>query len=206
MEPLFSPSPIVFTSVFGESPASYSHSLRLDRSSITVSPTSVCVQSPSPSLPLRSLRTTRLGSSDPHFDISRMEFLIDYHRRKINHAHYFRAFDYAKLYPEIIFAIAEAAATEPEHNALLLAMAAFSALIYSIKNEDGLFRIQAFEFYSRALRELIKLLGNSAMDLTECHVAVATALELAAFDVIFPSSSISDFSDSSANQRIAFDT
>jgi hypothetical protein len=177
MEPLFSPSPIIFSSVSGESPASYSLSLRLNRPSPTVSPTSVCV---SPSLSVRSpLRST---SVEPHFDLSRVEFLVDYHRREINHAHYFRCFDYLKLYSEILFAISDTVPAEPKHNALLLAIAAFSALIYSIKHVPS-FRVHAFEFYARTLKELIKLLAKPGMDLTDCYIAVATALELASFDV-----------------------
>ena len=76
---------------------------------------------------------------------------------------------------------------EPKRNALLLAIAAFSALIYSIKHNSS-FRVHAFELYARALRELIKLLGKPEMDLTDCYIAVTTALELATFDVssLFP--------------------
>lgn len=182
MEPLFSPSPLFFSTVSGVSPASYSLSLRLDRPSSTVSPTSVCI-SPSPSV--RS--PPCLTSVEPQFDLARVEFLIDYHRREINQAHYFRYFDYPKLHTEKIFAISDTVPAEPKRNALLLAIAAFSALIYSIKHNSS-FRVHAFELYARALRELIKLLGKPEMDLTDCYIAVTTALELATFDVssLFP--------------------
>lgn len=73
-----------------------------------------------------------------------------------------------------------------EHSgALRDAMVAFSALVYSMKIDRSV-RVQAFVYYTSALRQLRVILDQESMDIKECHMAVATALLLASFDV-FPS-------------------
>jgi hypothetical protein len=106
--------------------------------------------------------------------------LLDHHRREITEAHYFRWFDYPKFYTEILFTLCDKE-TEPE-NPLRIAVAAFSALNRSIK-QDQSWRPLAFIFYGSAVQRLHTFLHKPGMDLGECQIAVATALELAAFDV-----------------------
>jgi hypothetical protein len=91
-------------------------------------------------------------------------------------------FDYPKFFTEILFAMCDKE-TEPE-NPLRIAVAAFSALNRSIK-QDQSWRPLAFIFYGGAVQRLHTFLHKPGMDLGECQIAVATALELASFDVRF---------------------
>ena len=167
VEPLFSPSPIVLATVPGVSPATYCQTLQ------------------PPLLPLFDLstKTLDLSISDPGLSILRPSSrffsvgpLMKYHQQNISYAHYFRYFDYPKLYSETILAMAQ------QSDALLHAVAAFSALIWSIKTDPS-YREPAFWLYSGACVELKRVISNPKMDSTDCHFAVATALQLASFDV-----------------------
>lgn len=85
-------------------------------------------------------------------------------------------FDYRKLCTMTLLAMAEVSDT------LRHAVVAFSALIYSMK-VDRAAREQAFLYYAIALKQLRSLLDKSPMTVEERHIAIATALQLSAFDV-----------------------
>ena len=71
-----------------------------------------------------------------------------------------------------------------EHSdALRNAVVAFSALIYSVKIDRST-RVLAFSYYALALQQLRILLDQITMNVDECHMSMATALQLACFDVI----------------------
>jgi len=105
-----------------------------------------------------------------------VQFFLNYHHHTITEAHYFRWHDLSKLCTKLIFSIAE------ESSALQHSLVAFSALIYSIKIHHGV-RALAFLYYAKALQELRLLLNETSMTLTDCYIAVATALQLSSFDV-----------------------
>ena len=103
-----------------------------------------------------------------------IQFYLDYHRKHVTEYHYFCYHDYRKFFTTELVVMAE-------HSGVLrIALVAFSSLIYSMK--DRSVREQAFLYYALALRQLRELL-NTAMDVTEYHLAIATALQLATFDV-----------------------
>jgi hypothetical protein len=173
MAPLFSSPPITFATIFGSTPPStYSQSLHLNSPSSTWSKGSLCIP---PELSLRPSRDRKGAELEAW--ITR---LLDHHRREITHAHYFQYYDYPKFFTEIIFALCDKE-TEPE-NPLRIAVAAFSALNRSIR-QDQSWRPLAFIFYGGAVQRLHTFLHKPGMDLRECQIAVATALELASFDV-----------------------
>ena len=67
-------------------------------------------------------------------------------------------------------------------SALRDAVVAFSALIYSMKIDRSA-RVLAFLYYTSALQQLRVLLDQVTLSVDECHMAIATALQLASFDV-----------------------
>ena len=69
-----------------------------------------------------------------------------------------------------------------QSNALCDAVVAFSALVYSMKIDHSA-RVQAFLYYTSALQQLRVLLDQTIMNVDEYHIAIATALQLASFDV-----------------------
>jgi len=172
MEPLFSPPPLSFSTISGNTPSAYCQSLQLHMNS-----------PPSAWSPESYSIPEELSWRTGHYP-DKVEALIgrliDYHQRAITHAHYFRWFDYPKFYTEIVFAMADAVTEQV--NPLRLAVAAFSALNRSIKH-DRSSRELAFVLYAGALQQLHRFLDKPGMDITECQIAVATALELASFDV-----------------------
>ena len=176
MEPLFNRPPITFSTILGSMPSTYSQSLQLDSPSSTWSERTLCIP---PELSLRPSRGDHRKGAELEAWIT---CLLDHHRREITHAHYFRLFDYPKFFTEILFALCDKE-TEPE-NPLRIAVAAFSALNRSIK-QDQSWRPLAFIFYGAAVQRLHTFLHKPGMDLGECQIAVATALELASFDVRF---------------------
>lgn len=101
-----------------------------------------------------------------------IQFFLKFHRETIIAAHYFRYYDLPELHTKWLPAMAE------QCECLRHAMVAFSALIYSIKtNPDA--REVAFCYYAMALQELRSMLDTEF----ECHVVVATVLQLSAIDV-----------------------
>ena len=67
-------------------------------------------------------------------------------------------------------------------NALRDAVVAFSALVYSMEIDRSA-RVVAFLYYTSALQQLRVLLDQVTLNIDECHMALATALQLASFDV-----------------------
>ena len=165
-EPLnFTPHPLAFTSITGLNPASFSQGLQSRASSTALSP-------PVLSIP-RAL-------SPPADHTQQIRFFLNFHRETITEAHYFRYYDYNKLHTKVLFAMAE------ELDSMRHSLVAFSALIYSIKIHSDA-RVTAFIYYAMALQGLHALLNKTPMEMAtwEWQGAVATALQLSAFDV-FP--------------------
>ena len=162
VEPFFTP-PVtyVFSTISGLSPTRYSQSLQIGSPSQPVFTSVPCFA-----------RMNSPQSSRPQA----VQFFLNYHHHTITEAHYFRWHDLPKFFTRLIFSLAE------ESSALRHSLVAFSALIYSIKVHQGV-RVLAFMYYAKALQELRLLLNETSMTLTECYVAVATALQLSSFDV-----------------------
>jgi hypothetical protein len=158
--PYFSPT-LAQPLIPGLSPSSYSRQLQKSPS-MSLSP-SIMFNIPRP-----------LSSQSSRARMGRSEFFMKYHKEKIREAHYFRWHDYPKLHTVELFILAD------QNDVLRHAMVAFSALIYSINRPAA--REMAFVYYALALKELRALL-NASMDFAQCLTAVATALELSAFDV-----------------------
>lgn len=164
-EPLdFTPPPLAFSSISGLSPASFSQGLQSRASSTALSPRAISVP--------RTL-------SPPADHTQPIRFFLNFHRETITEAHYFRYYDYNKLHTKVLFAMAE------ELDAMRHALVAFSALIYSIKIHSDA-RVISFIYYAMALQELHALLNKPLMDMAmwEWQGAIATALQLATFDVL----------------------
>lgn len=98
-----------------------------------------------------------------------VRFFLNFHRETITSAHDFRWYDYPRLHTELIFAMGE------ESDALQYAICAFSALVYSVRVQQPIKEL-AFAFYAKALQQLRRSIDSSL-------VAVATSLELCAFEV-----------------------
>jgi hypothetical protein len=103
------------------------------------------------------------------------QFFQKFDREWITSAHYFAWHDCNQLYTKLLPAMAE------EHLALRYSRLAFSALIYSTKAELRAKEI-AMLYYAATVREL-RLFLNKPLNQIESNVAVATALQLASFDV-----------------------
>jgi hypothetical protein len=157
---LFVSNPLLTFSISGASPSSFCEGLRM-QTSPSQSPSTVMIEIPRPP------KSTR---SHPN------QFFLSYHQENITEYHYFMYFDYRKLCTRTLLAMAEAS------DALRHAVVAFSALIYSMKVNRAA-REQAFLYYAIALKELRALLDKFPMTVDECHIAIATALQLSAFDV-----------------------
>ena len=108
----------------------------------------------------------------------RIQFFLRFHRENINEFHYFCYHDYRKFCTTTLMAMIQ------QSDALCNAVVAFSALIYSVKI-DRSSRVQAFSHYALALQQLRVLVDQITINVDECHIALATALQLACFDV-FP--------------------
>ena len=136
-----------------------------------------------PDLPKRNSETLspktssiRKAISLPPLQSYSVQFFLAFHRETVTEAHYFRWYDYPKLCTKTMLAMAK------QSDALRHSIVAFSALIYSCKIRQSA-REVAFLYYTMALQELRLLLNKSPMDMEECLTAVATALQLASFDV-----------------------
>ena len=122
-----------------------------------------------------------------------IQFFLKFHRETITAAHYFRYFDLPQLHTKWLPAMAE------QCECLRHAMVAFSALIYSIKENPGA-REVAFYYYAMALQGLRSMLDTDL----EYHSVVATALQLSAIDVPPYGSQTSNCSGSLATQSNVF--
>jgi hypothetical protein len=109
-----------------------------------------------------------------------VQFFIDFHQGNVNEFHYFCYYDYRRFFTRTLMVMIE------QPSALRDAVVAFSALIYSIKTDRSA-RVLAFLYYASALQQLRVLLDQVTLNIDECHMAVATTLHLASFDVFtFP--------------------
>ena len=106
-----------------------------------------------------------------------LQFFLQYHREKISASHYFFYFDYKQTFMSTLFRLGQ------HSDALQYSIVAFSAFIYSMKINRAL-RVQAFLFYTFALRQLRVLLDAPSLETDEYQAALATALQLATFDVL----------------------
>jgi len=103
------------------------------------------------------------------------EFYHRYHREQIFYVHYFLFQDYPQFFKKDLLAIAHSFAP------LSHAIAAFAALVYSVKEEGH--REPAFWYYSLALKKLPELLASPEQLKAEILGIVCTVLQLASFDV-----------------------
>jgi hypothetical protein len=107
-----------------------------------------------------------------------LEFYIRYHEEKIFYVHYFLFHDHPLFFKNDLHAIARS------FTPLSYAVAAFSALILSVKVKGAGHRETAFWYYSLALRELRELLEAAPSSLqSDFFGMVCTVLQLASFDV-----------------------
>ena len=163
-EPLFNPSGPNLTFLTPEvSPTSFCEGVLLQTPTSSQSATSSGGMIHIPH-PLKSVR------SHP------VQFFLAFHRETITEAHYFRYYDFHKLCTRTLLVMAE------RSDALLHAVIAFSALIYSTR-VDRTAREQAFLYYAMSLQQLRLLLSEAALDGEASQIALATALQLSAFDV-----------------------
>ena len=123
-----------------------------------------------------SSKTSRIPRPLRYGRNPQVQMFLAFHRTTVTESHYFLYFDYRKLCTHTLLAMAE------ESEALRNSVVAFSALIYSIKVDPSA-RQQALSFYAVALKELRDLLDRLPLNSGECHAAIATALQLASFDV-----------------------
>jgi hypothetical protein len=110
-----------------------------------------------------------------------IQFFLNYHRHAISECHYLCFFDHQKLCSKLLMSMSM------DSQVLQYAMVAFSMLIFSTKGVDSTetnrVREYSFIYYHKALQSLHTLLNKSPMDYKECQIAVASALQLASFDV-----------------------
>jgi hypothetical protein len=165
-EPQFIAFPSIFQfSVTGITPSSFREDLLR--------------QSTSNSQPTTSSGLIRISPTLKTTTSHQVRFFLKYHQETIRVCHYLCYYDYTKLYTKTLFALAE------HCDALRHGMVAFSALIYSVK-VDSSTREQAFLYYGVSLQQFRLLLENCSTEV-EYQAAVATALQLATFDVSPPS-------------------
>lgn len=107
---------------------------------------------------------------------STVTWYLTYHRRTVNSWQYYTYYDYNQLHTKVLFAMAEGC------EALKFGMAAFSALLYSIRYDPAV-KTFAFWFYSRALQEMAMLIKKPYLDAVDTQMAIASAMQLSTFDV-----------------------
>jgi hypothetical protein len=105
---------------------------------------------------------------------------LEFYRQKVTEYHFFCYHDYPQFYTTDLRAMVA------DSDALRNAVAAFSALVYSTKNYNA--RELAFAYYDFAVVELRHSLGENVFipDEDHVHMAIATAMTLATFDVSIP--------------------
>ena len=123
------------------------------------------------------LATISISPNSKSIRNKHMEFFLRFHQERITSAHYFVWFDYHELHTKHVHAMAESCL------ALQYSVVAFSALVYSVK-EQRIGNELALLYYTMAMKEL-QLLLNDLAD-TDSDVALATALQLSSFDVSSP--------------------
>jgi hypothetical protein len=131
---------------------------------------------------LWSLEVTSIPRSPKLNRPQHVQLLLQFHREKIYSAHYFAYYDYHGLYTRLLPAMAE------DSDALQYAMLAFASLVYSEKVQYHPAHQAAFTYYTMAIKELQPLLNTfihrARGGAREGELAIATALQLATFDVL----------------------
>jgi len=103
-------------------------------------------------------------------------FFLSYHIQNINYGRYFWYCDHYRFIKEGLFDLAKS--SDP----LRYAIAAFSALIYSIQLDHRMKRFTFF-FYAKAIQELQHVIDNETTDSEmSIYTTVATILELASIE------------------------
>jgi Fungal Zn(2)-Cys(6) binuclear cluster domain len=139
-----------------------------------------------PSTNTMSTRATLQISTIPKsIQDSFVQFFINFHQRNVNEFHYFVYYDYHKFCTRTLMLMIE------RPNALRDAVVAFSALIYSMKIDRSA-RVLALLYYTSALQQLRVLLDQVTLNVDQFYMALATALQLASFDVFILSIKCAD--------------
>jgi hypothetical protein len=128
-----------------------------------------------------------------------IQFFLKYHQEQVMAAQYFRYYDYSHFYTRTLLTLGESSGV------LGMAIAAFSALVFSFKVHRGA-RPVAFFYYSKALQGLGLMLGEAEKETNGVSIALVTALELASFDVQSAKAHLLIFSATSGMLRNAIDT
>lgn len=103
-------------------------------------------------------------------------FFLSYHQRCINYGSYFWYYDHHRFIEKGLFDLAK------QSDSLRYAVAAFSALIYSIQVDHHMKKF-TFIFYAKAIQELQQAINNDSMDSDDSvYTIVATILELASVE------------------------
>jgi len=103
-------------------------------------------------------------------------FFLSYHRQNIDYGRYFWYCDHHRFIKESLFDLAK------QSDSLQYAIAAFSALIYSIQ-VDHCMKKFAFVFYAKAIQQLQQIINTDSMDSeASVYTTVATILELASVE------------------------
>ena len=104
-------------------------------------------------------------------------FFLSYHRQNINYGRYFWYCDHHRFIKEGLLDLAK------QSDSLQYAIAAFSALIYSIQVDHHMKKF-TFVFYSKAIQELQQVIDTDSVDSeSSIYTTVATILELASVEV-----------------------
>ena len=110
----------------------------------------------------------------PHpIDDDLVPFFLSYHRQSINYGHYFWYCDPHRFINDGLLDLAR------QSESLQYAIAAFSALIYSIHLDKRMKRF-TFLFYAKAIGKLRQVVNTDSI---EIYTTVATILELASIEV-----------------------
>lgn len=104
-------------------------------------------------------------------------FLLSYHRRNITYGRYFWYGDHHRFIKKGLFDLAK------QSDSLRYAIAAFSALIYSIQVDNQMKKL-TFHFYAKAIQVLQQVINTNSVDSQDSvYTTVATILELASVEV-----------------------
>ena len=103
-------------------------------------------------------------------------FFLSYHRQNINYGRYFWYCDHHRFIKEGLLDLAK------QSDSLQYAIAAFSALIYSIQVDHRMKKF-TFLFYAKAIQELQQVINTDSMDSeASVYTTAATILELASIE------------------------
>lgn len=109
-------------------------------------------------------------------DDNLMLLLLSYHRQNISYGRYFWFWDHYRFIREGLFELAK------QSDSLQYAIAAFSALIYSIQVDHNMKQF-TFLFYSKAIKELQHVINTDSIDSEAVlYATMATILELASIE------------------------